>query len=187
MNKYINKFDLYSSQLLRRKNNERFDSDKEIKDYFNMKSGKFAEEIVKELLSSRVNFIPNIEIKRNNPRTRPKVYRADGIIKEINSYVEVKNFNFYSSGTANEKLTSMFLKFEDYDKPTLIILCGEYELLNDLYSHDIYYAYHNNSKCSTRLMTIIINESKINKKIFDIIKLSELNELISNLKLNANQ
>lgn len=155
-----------SNKKLSISNDERFN-------HFNVKSGKFAENLVKEIIGE--NYITTgICIQRNTKGNRGKnlKYMPDGYIKDIDIYTEVKNLDLGNgSGTAIEKLLYMFRKIEEYDKPVLIIFCGKHELLIDEVSHEIYSAYHFNA--GSKIVNAVINE--VREKIVDIVKVSELN------------
>ena len=175
----LEKFNFYLSQLERRKAGEKFDGAKEIGNRFknkknnNLKPGEFAELCVKEIFRSK-----SIELNKNCI-VENTTYEADEHIKNLNMYVEVKNYSFYSCGTANEKLPGFFFKLEEYNKPALIIFCGEFELLTDKFSSKIWNAYHSPDKTKRFVATAAIVNS-IRNKIINIVKLSELPDWIEN-------
>lgn len=172
--KKLEKFNFYLSQLKRRNNGEKFIGDKEISSTFKMKSGKFAEQCVAEILLP--HYVSRGEkriIRRTSNLARQQTFQADGYLKSLNAYVEVKNYSFNSGGTADEKLPGFFFKLEEYDKPALIILCGEFELLSDDFSTKIWHAFHTPNKMKQYKATFAIVNS-VRNKIIDVIKLSEL-------------
>lgn len=160
-------WDLYNDQLARRKNGIRFDTAAEYLS-LGLKSGKFCENAIAEVAGSDfVGLGPQVRIPRSNGR----YFTADGFLPDLGCYIESKNYSFYSTGTASEKLPNFLVKLEEYDKPALIIFGGEHELLNDEPSRLIWDAFHNGSS-SSGVINAMVNF--IRPKIRDIIGLSEL-------------
>jgi len=160
-------WDLYNDQLARRKAGIRFDTAAE---YMKMglKPGAFSENAIAEALGGDfVSVGAAVKISRSNKRS----FRADGWIPRLGIYVESKNYSFYSSGTASEKLPNFLVKLEEYDAPALIIFGGEHELLSDDPARYIWDAYHRGSSQSRAINALV---EVVRPKIRDIIGLSEL-------------
>lgn len=167
------RFALYIKMRSNRIVGEKFSAEKLIAEEFKEKSGKFAENCIREVLST--NVICNGKqrvIKRNSLDKHTKTYQADGYIPKLDCYLESKNYLFLSQGTASEKLPNFLIKLEEYDKPALIILGGEHELLNDDPSHKLWKAFHTPKDCESKAMLALVNA--VRGKIYDIVKLSEL-------------
>ncbi len=99
------------------------------------KSGKFCENVISEIFK-KVGLAYNAHGKSTHVKLTPdqqavymkKTYRGDGYIPGLNMYLESKCHAFGTSGTCNEKLAGFLDKAFIYDKPTLLILGGEFEL-----------------------------------------------------------
>jgi len=160
---------LYLSQLERCNKGIRFNSAQEIKDVSGKKPGGWAEIAIAEAIGDRYHRRrKECTVKRANGRE----FWLDGYIEDLDCYVESKNFSFFSSGTASEKLYSVFVKFEEYDKQTLLVFCGEHERLSDDASKVIWDAFHNPHSCNSKSVVALVNS--VRHKIRDIVKLSEL-------------
>lgn len=165
-------WELYVDQLRRRQSGIKFDTHSE---YLNLglKSGKFCENAIAEVVGhSFFSRGPQVRIQKKTG----SYYTADGFIQDLGCYVESKNFSFYSSGTASEKLVHFLIKLEDYDKPTLLIFGGEHELLNTGPDKLIWDAFHSGSSNSS---FVNAGMSIIRHKIRDIIGLSELDSWVA--------
>lgn len=170
-------FDLYMNMYERAKKGERFDSENEInKNFPGLKSGKFAEKCVSEVLEDHKIKTKGKDriIERKSSSRKTSTYQADGFIPSLDIYVEVKNYLFGSSGTAGEKLPNFLLKAEEYDKKVLIVFCGEHDLLKDDPSSKIWTAFHTPESCTSPGTLALVNA--VREKIFDIVKLSELQD-----------
>ena len=100
------------------------------------KSGKFCESVITEIFNST-----DVEYYNRGPATYVKLtadqqsvyggkkkFQSDGYIPSLGMYLESKCHAFGTSGTCNEKLAGFLDKAFLYDKPTLLVLCGEFEL-----------------------------------------------------------
>lgn len=160
-------WELYNYQLQRRADGIKFDTHAEYLQ-LGLKSGKFCEDTISEVAGP--TYITKGEEVRIS-RKCGKKYLADGWFQDLGCYVESKNFSFYSSGTASEKLPNFLIKLEEYDKPALIIFGGEHELLNTGPDQLIWDAFHKGAS-SSRAMNALVNVVRHN--IRDIIGLSSL-------------
>lgn len=99
---------------------------------FGEKPGMFAENICKDVFRDNGLVLetrgPNLKIENIPKHLKKKHYLADGYLPEFDAYTESKMYNFFSSGTANEKLFGFLGKVQHYDKPCILILSGMHEL-----------------------------------------------------------
>lgn len=170
----MNKEHLYVEQLTRFKRGEVFDAHNEYISQYGIKSGRFGEQLIQEILGD--NFatgVSNRKIKRANGR----YYSADGYIPSLDIYLESKFLTFCTAGTAPEKLPYFLFKAEEYDKPVVLILGGEHELLKDEPSYYLWTAYNEPERCSSKAALTLVNA--VRHKIAGIVKLSELRDWVN--------
>ena len=164
---------LYQDQLARFKNGIKFDSQKEYIERWGSKSGGFGEDLVKEVMDK------NIMTKRQYtriPRSNGRYYIADGFIPSINVYLESKFLSFNTAGTAPEKLPYFLFKAEEYDRPVVLVLGGEHELLKDEPSRLLWNAFNDPTNCPSKAAIAVVNS--VGDRIAGIVKLSELREWV---------
>ncbi len=95
-----------------------------------MKSGAFAESLIEEIVSGagfEFDSGDHLRISPNSKLTKKQYFSPDGYIKELDVYLESKNYQFFSNGTANEKLYGFLAKVPHYDKPVILVFAGEHE------------------------------------------------------------
>jgi hypothetical protein len=112
-----------------------------------LKSGPFAESLLEEVVrqagfkfdsGSHLNIYPNSKL------TKKEFFSPDGYIEEIDMFLESKNYQFFSSGTANEKLYGFLAKVPHYTKPVILVFCGEHEKRLHDECNSIWEIYHDN-------------------------------------------
>lgn len=113
-------------------------SDDEILSVYNCKSGKLAEKFFKLLLdkfgsrhSSQFKYSETFKIDSLTSYSR--VVKFDELFNE-DTIVEIKNYMYESTGTADEKLEGDIIKYESYItngkfRHIIIILCAKFEQL----------------------------------------------------------
>ena len=165
---------LYKEQLNRFKNGDHFDAHEEYITTYGVKAGRFGEELIQEILGE--NFATGVT-NRRIPRKNGRHYSADGYIPSLDIYLESKFLTFCSAGTAPEKLPYFLFKAEEYDKPVVLILGGEHELLKDEPSYYLWTAYNQPENCTSKAALALVNA--VRHKIAGIVKLSELRDWVT--------
>lgn len=99
------------------------------------KSGKFCENVISEIFKevglTYFSHGKHTHVKLTDDERAvymKKKYQGDGYIPELDMFLESKCHAFGTSGTCNEKLAGFLDKAFVYNKPTLLILGGEFEL-----------------------------------------------------------
>jgi len=158
------------------------DNAKLIMEEFGIKSGKFAEVLCKETISSIFPKYTKGKRIKNLPSSVIKQYfDTDGYIPELDLYIECKNYMFYSSGTANEKLWGWFPKLQHYDKPCILVFSGEHELLSFDECSSIMGIYKNKEEYKQHIYYNVIRKLVEEKKLY-VTTISDLTELLEELK-----
>lgn len=112
-----------------------------------MKSGPFGESLLREIVEGAgLTFDEgdHLSIKPNSKLTKKKCFKPDGYVEELDVYLESKNYQFFSTGTANEKLYGFLAKVPHYDKPVILVFAGEHEKRMHDECNSIWEIYHNN-------------------------------------------
>jgi hypothetical protein len=168
----MERFDLYVDQMLRARRGERFNAAGEIQAAWNVKPGRFAEDVVSETLGEG--------IERGGRSCRMdqgdgRYYLSDGWVPSLGIHVESKFQAFWSTGSASEKLPMFLIKAAGYDHPVLLVLGGDLELLRDRTSAMVWKAYHLPHECQTaseRVMLALVRA--VGPRLAGIVALSEL-------------
>ena len=112
-----------------------------------LKSGAFGESLLREVVK-KAGFIfekgEHLNIKSNSKLTKKQYFKPDGYVKELDVYLESKNYQFFSNGTANEKLYGFLAKVPHYDKPVILVFVGEHEKRMHDECNLIWEIYHDN-------------------------------------------
>lgn len=170
----MTKEELYKNQLKRFQTGERFDAHSEYLQHWGRKAGKFAEDLILEILGDKLS--TGAESCRI-PRSNGRYYSADGYIPSLGFYLESKFFTFCSAGSAPEKLPYFLFKAEEYDKPVVLVLGGEHELLKDEPSRYIWTAYHNRESCNSKAAVTLVDS--VRSKLAGVVKLSEFRQWVT--------
>lgn len=170
----MNKEHLYTEQLQRFKEGENFDAHEEYIGTFGMKAGRFGEELIQEILGDNFATGPD---NRRIPRSNGRYYSADGYIPSLDIYLESKFLTFNTAGTAPEKLPYFLFKAEEYNKPVVLILGGEHELLKDEPSRYLWTAFNDPDNCHSAAAKALVEA--VRHKIAGIVKLSELRQWVT--------
>lgn len=153
-----------------------------IMEKFGIKSGKFAEALCKEVIKTIFPKYTKGKRIKNLPSTVIKQYfDADGYIPELDMYIECKNYQFYSSGTANEKLWGWFAKLQYYDKPCILVLSGEHELLSFDECSSIMGIYKNKEEYKQHIYYDMIRKFVEEERLY-VTTISDLSKLLEELK-----
>lgn len=168
----MQKFELYKSQIGRFVSGERFEAQEEYIQQWGIKSGRFGEQLIQEMLGE------DYTTSRSDCRIPhgSSYYDADGYIKSLDIYLESKFLTFWSAGTAPEKLPYFLFKAEHYDKPVVLVLGGEHELLKDPPSRTLWTAFNHPEQCDSKAALAVIQA--VGDRLAGIVKLSELPEWI---------
>ncbi len=150
------------------KNNFYKQNAKQIEKLFDEKSGVFAENLCREEIESGGFNVTSKGIKIESlPKfLRKQEYKPDGLIEQLDMYIECKNYMFYSSGTANEKLPGFLIKLQHYDKPCLLILCGQHELRTFAECNIIRGCYNEEEEFKDEFLYPVITKLKKQKKLY---------------------
>jgi len=153
-----------------------------IEEQLGIKSGKFGENLCKETIKSVFPKYSKGNKIKNLPATVIKqYYSTDGYIPELDMYIESKNYMFYSSGTANEKLWGWFPKLQNYDKPCILIFSGEHELLSFDECRAIMGIYEDKKQYKDHIYYSMIRKFVEQKKLY-VTTISDLTKLLEELK-----
>lgn len=174
MTQYGPKETLYRDQLSRFTRGLKFNAQEEYIERWGSKSGRFGEDLIAEVLGD--NILTETRDTRI-PRANGSYYEADGFIPSLNIYLESKFLTFHSAGTAPEKLPYFLFKAEHYDRPVVLILGGEHELLKDEPSRVLWTAFNEPHNCTSRAALALV--SAVGDRIAGIVKLSELRSWIT--------
>jgi hypothetical protein len=160
---------------------------KDIYKLFGEKSGKFAENVCREEIESCGYKLKTKDLKVENlpGHIKKDFYRPDGLIEELNVYVESKNYMFYSTGTANEKLPGFLIKLQYYDKPCVLILSGLHEMRSFDECNIIYGSYNEEEEYKNEFLYPVITKLKRQKKLY-VTGLSSLKETLEEIKNDKN-
>jgi DNA adenine methylase Dam len=140
-----------------------------IMESFGIKSGKFAESLCRETIKTIFpKYTKGKRIENLPPTVVKQYFDADGYIPELDMYIECKNYQFYSSGTANEKLWGWFPKLQHYDKPCILVFSGEHELLSFDECSSIMGIYKNKEKYKQHIYYDTIRRFVEEKKLYVI-------------------
>lgn len=163
----------------KKKNDE---NSKLISEKLGIKSGDFGEELCKETIKLIFpKYSPQKKIENLPNFVKKQHYNTDGYIPELDMYTECKNYMFYSTGTANEKLWGWFPKLQYYDKPCILIFCGEHELLSFDECSSIMGIYKNKEEYKQHIYYDMIRKFVEEKKLY-VTTISDLTKLLEELK-----
>ena len=153
-----------------------------IMESFGIKSGKFAESLCRETIEAIFpKYTKGKRIDNLPPTVIKQYFDADGYIPELDMYIECKNYQFYSSGTANEKLWGWFPKLQHYDKSCILVLSGEHELLSFDECSSIVGIYKNKEEYKEHIYYDMIRKFVDEKKLY-VTTISDLTKLLEELK-----
>lgn len=158
---------------------------KNISTLFNEGSGVFAESLCKEEIKScGYNLIKKGILVENLPEhIKKENYIPDGLIEELDLYIESKNYMFYSTGTANEKLPGFLIKLQYYDKPCLLIFSGQHEVRQFDECNIILGSYNEEPEFENEFLYPIILKFKKQKKLY-VCGFSNLKQTLDKIKLD---
>lgn len=172
----MTKEELYKDQLARFQREDIFNAQDEYIERWSIKSGRFGEELIREMLGS--NLVTETRDRRIiRSDGKGKYYEADGYIKSLDIYIESKFLTFWSAGTAPEKLPYFLFKAEHYDKPVVLVLGGEHELLKDEPSYHLWTAFNEPEKCQSRAALALVGA--VGDRLAGVVKLSELRSWVA--------
>ena len=113
--------------------------------------------------------------KPKSKLTTKESFIPDGYIKELDVYLESKNFQFFSTGTANEKLYGFLAKVPHYDKPVILVFSGEHEKRLHDECRSIWEIYHDNPDFDEHIFSLPIKKLRDEGKLLltTIVELSD--------------
>ena len=150
-----------------------------------LKSGKFAELLIREVATSTgFEVTDGPKIKAKSKMTKKDYFKPDGYIEELDIYLESKNYQFFSTGTANEKLYGFLAKASLYNKPVALVFVGQHEKRMHDECKSIWEIYHNNSEFDNHVFAPAIKKLRDEGKLF-VTTVLELPKFLNEMKNKA--
>lgn len=179
MNTSSSSLKTYMGLHARAKAGQKVDANKELADAGCEKSGKFCENVIKEIAETQcgLKYVTGHKVERQGKLTktgRTACYCPDGYLPELDLYIESKNFAFGSGGTASEKLLYAIAKAARSDKKVVFVFGGQHDLLSTEVDKEIWDAWHGATSSGNAIVDGMMKSDDVRNVIEDIVRLSEL-------------